>query len=108
MAIKQDGSQAFGISTTTFSGMIVENFEATEPSDSVELQDGNGLDIGRTTIPRARTFSATLQVGSTVTTPTVGSEITYGSDTLILQEVQLTESQAEYQRFSVSGYEKIN
>jgi len=107
MAIIQDGSQAFGITTATLSDLIVEDFSFTEPSDSVELQDGDGLDIGRTTIPRAKTFSATLQVGSG-TTPTVGTEVSYGSSTLILQEVERTETQAEYQRFSVSGYQKIN
>jgi hypothetical protein len=107
MAILKDGNQAFGITTPTFSSLIVEDFSLTQPSDSVELQDGDGLDIGRTTIPRAETFTATLQVGSG-STPTVGTEVTYNSDTLILQEVERTESQAEYQRFSVSGYVKIN
>ena len=108
MAIKKDGSQKFGITTPTFAGLIVEDVSFSESSDSVELQDGDGLDIGRTTIPRARTFSGTMQVGATTTVPTVGSEVTYDSDTLILQEVELTQSQAEYQRFSISGYEKIN
>lgn len=107
MAIIKDGTQAFGITTPTFSGAIVEDFSLTQPSDSVELQDGNGIDIGRTTIPRAETFSATLQVGSQ-STPTVGTQVSYGGKTLILQEVERTESQAEYQRFSVSGYVKIN
>lgn len=107
MAIIKDGTQAFGITTPTLSGAIVEDFTETAPSDSVELQDGDGIDIGRTTIPRAKTFSATLQVGST-TTPTVGTEVSYGGRSLILQEVERTETQAEYQRFAVSGYAKIN
>lgn len=108
MAIYQDGSQGFGITATQFDGFVVEDFSLTEPSDSVDLQDGDGIDIGRVTIPRAKTFSLTAQVGTGGTTPTVGQEITYDSQELVVQEAVVTETQADYQRIAVSGYVKIN
>lgn len=107
MAIKQDGTQAFGIATASFSGLIVENFSLTETGERVDLNDGDGLPLGSTTIPGRKEFTATLQYGSGAT-PTVGSEVSYGANTLILTEVGDEQAQASYRMVSASGYVKIN
>lgn len=108
MAIVKDGTQAFGIATATLGGLIVENFTLTETGERVDLNDGNGLPLGSTTIPGRKEFSATLQFGAAGPVPTVGSQITYGSNTLIITEAALEETQADYTRVSASGYVKIN
>jgi len=108
MAITQDGSQAFGISTATFSGFIVESFTETSTSNRVDLDDGNGEPIGSTTVPGRVEGTLTVQVGSGNTVPTIGAEITYGSNTYITTEVAVNETQADYQRLNLSVYEKIN
>jgi len=108
MAIKSDGSQAFGLTTATISGFVVESFSRSFTSNRVDLDDGNGEPLGSTTVPGRVEFSATVQVGDGNTTPTIGGEITYDSDTFIVTEVSVDETQADYQRLSLSGYEKIN
>jgi len=107
MAIKQDGSQAFGISTATFSGFIVESFTETSTSNRVDLDDGNGEPLGSVTVPGRVEGTLTVQVGSGNTTPTIGAEVTYG-DTFIVTEVGVAETQADYQRLNLSVYKKIN
>ena len=87
MAVNKDGNQAFGISTPTFSGFIVESYNKTDTSERRDLNDGDGEPLGSATIPGREEFTATVQVGNGNTTPTVGAEITYGSDTLIIQTV---------------------
>ncbi len=108
MAITQDGTQAFGLSTESIDGFIVESFSTNFTSNRVDLDDGNGEPIGSTIVPGRVEFSATVQVGSGNTTPTIGSEITYDSVVYKVQEVSIDESQADYQRLSLSGYKKIN
>lgn len=108
MAITSDGSQAFGLSTATIDGFIVESFSKTFTAERVDLNDGDGEPLGSTTIPGRVEFSATVQVGSGNTTPTIGGEITYDSETYIVTEVSIEETQADYQRLNLSGYEKIN
>lgn len=108
MAIKQDGSQAFGISTPTFNNFIVESFNRTSTSNRVDLDDGNGEPLGSTTVPGRVEGTLTVQVGSGNTTPTIGAEVTYGSDTFIVTEVGEAETQADYQRLNLSVYKKIN
>jgi len=108
MAITQDGSQAFGISTPTFSGFIVESFTETSTSNRVDLDDGNGEPLGSVTVPGRVEGTLTVQVGSGNTTPTIGAEVTYGSDTFIVTEVAENETQADYQRLNLSVYKKIN
>lgn len=108
MAITQDGTQAFGISTATFSGFVVESFSKNGTSNRVDLDDGNGEPLGSVTVPGREEVSLTVQVGNGNTTPTVGSEISYGGDAIIVTEVEEAESQADYQRLNLSGYIKIN
>jgi hypothetical protein len=108
MAITQDGSQAFGISTPTFSGFIVENFQRTSNSNRVDLDDGNGEPLGSVTVPKRVEGSLTVQVGTGNTTPTIGAQISYGSDTFIVTEVGEVEQQEDYQRLNLSVYKKIN
>jgi len=108
MAITSDGTQAFGLSTASIDGFIVESFSKTFTAERVDLNDGDGEPLGSTTIPGRVEFSATVQVGSGNTTPTIGGEITYDTDTYIVTEVSVEETQADYQRLNLGGYEKIN
>jgi hypothetical protein len=108
MAITQDGSQAFGLTTPTIDGFVVESFSRSFTSNRVDLDDSNGEPLGSTTVPGRVEFSATVQVGSGNTTPTIGGEITYDTDAYIVTEVSVDETQADYQRLSLSGYQKIN
>lgn len=108
MAITSDGSQAFGLTTATIGGFIVESFSKTLTAERVDLNDGDGEPLGSTTIPGRVEFSATVQVGDGNTTPTIGGEITYDSGTYIVTEVSVEETQADYQRLNLGGYEKIN
>jgi hypothetical protein len=107
MAIKQDGTEAFAISTPTFSGLVVENFSITETGERVDLNDSEGKPLGSVTIPGREEFSATLQLG-TGSPLTVGSEVSYGGRSLIITEAGEEETQADYVRVNVSGYVKIN
>lgn len=108
MAITQDGSQAFGISTPTFSGFIVESFTKTSTSNRVDLDDGNGEPLGSTTVPQRVEGTLTVQVGSGNTVPTVGAEVNYDGDAYIVTESAISETQADYQRLNLSVYKKIN
>jgi len=115
MAIKSDGSQLFGITTATFGqdNLIVESFSRTEGSNRVDLDDGDGEPIGSTTVPTRVEVSMTCQVGTSLSTDiTAGGEISYGSgegsETIIITEAALAENQADYQRWNISGYIKIN
>lgn len=108
MAVKSDGSQAFGITTVSFDSFIVESFSKSFTSNRVDLDNGDGEPIGSTTIPTREEVSLTVQVGSGNTTPTIGEEITYASDTIIVTEVEVAETQADYSRLNISGYVKIN
>ena len=111
MAITSDGSQLFGITTATFGtdSLIVESFSRTNGSNRVDLDDGDGEPLGSTTVPGRVEVSLTLQCGASLSTDIVaGGELTYGSDTIIITEAALAENQADYQRWNVSGYVKIN
>jgi len=109
MAITQDGTQAFGLTTPTIgSGFVVESFSQSFTSNRVDLDDGDGIPLGSTTVPGRVEFSATVQVGDGNTTPTIGGEITYAGANYIVTEVSVDETQADYQRLSLSGYEKLN
>lgn len=108
MAIKQDGSQAFGISVASFSGFIVESFSKTNTSNRVDLDDGNGEPLGSVTVPGRVEGTLTVQIGSGNTVPTVGAEVTYDGDIYIVTEPAISETQADYQRLNLSVYKKIN
>ena len=108
MAIKQDGTQSFGIAVASFAGLVVSNYTITETGERVDLNDGDGLPLGSVTIPGRKEWSATLQYGASGPVPTVGSEFTYGSSAHIITEAGDEQSQAEYRMVSASGYIKIN
>jgi hypothetical protein len=108
MAITSDGSQAFGLNTATIDGFVVESFSTSFTSNRVDLNDGDGEPLGSTVVPNRVEFSATVQVGEETTTPVIGDEITYDSVAYIITEVSVDETQADYQRMSLSGYKKIN
>jgi hypothetical protein len=108
MAITLDGEQAFGLNTATIDDFVVESFSTSFTSNRVDLDDGNGEPLGSTVVPGRVEFSSTVQVGSGNTTPDIGDEITYDSVVYIVTEVSVDETQADYQRMSLSGYKKIN
>jgi len=116
MAITNDGSQKFGITSTQASiqtqTFIVESFTSTRGSDRVDLNDGNGEPLGSVTVPSREEISMTVQVGTNSNTATyqlsAGVTFSYGSSTYVVTSADLTESQADYRRYSISGYKKIN
>ena len=107
MAIAQDGSQAFGIGTTTFDSFVVESFSKNHTSNRVDIDDGNGEPLGSVVVPGRIEFSLTVQVGSGNTTPTIGQVVVYGANSIIVTDVSEEESQADYRRLSISGYQQL-
>ena len=103
-----DGQEKFGIEGETFQGFIVESFSLTTPSNRVDLDDGNGEPLGSTIIPQRKEVSLTVQVGAGGTAPSLGGPTTYAGESILITNVDLTETQAEYRRYSLSGYVKIN
>jgi hypothetical protein len=108
MAIIQDGEQLFGINTPSFDGMIVESFSLSTPANRVDLDDGNGEPLGSTIVPQRQEASLTVQMGASEAPPAIGDFVTYGTYTIVVTGIDLTETQADYRRYSISGYEKIN
>lgn len=111
MAITQDGSQLFGLTSKTFGSnqCVVESFTVTSGANRVDLDDGDGEPLGSTVVPGREEVSLTCQVGDSVASDiTPGGEISYSGYTIIITEAALAETQADYQRWNVSGYVKIN
>jgi hypothetical protein len=108
MAIIQDGDQLFGINTPSFDGMIVESFSLSTPANRVDLDNGNGEPLGSTIVPQRQEASLTVQMGASEAPPAIGDAVTYGTYTIVVTGIDLTETQADYRRYSISGYEKIN
>lgn len=113
MAITSDGSQKFAITATQLStasgSFIVESFSRSSTSNRVDLDDGNGEPIGSTIVPQREEVSFTVQVGAAANTlPVIGEQIVYDSVTYLLTDVEVAETQADYQRLNISGYKKIN
>lgn len=108
MAITQDGDQLFGIDTPTFKSMVVESFSLTTPANRVDLDDGDGEPLGSTVVPQRQEASLTVQMGATVAPPAIGESVVYDTITVVVTSVDLTETQADYRRYSISGYVKIN
>jgi hypothetical protein len=108
MAITQDGDQLFGINTVEFDSMIVESFTLTTPANRVDLDNGDGEPIGSTIVPQRQEASLTVQMGAASAPPTIGDVVPYGDYSIIVTGVDLNETQADYRRYSISGYVKIN
>ena len=108
MAIIQDGTELFGINDIEFDGLIVESFSVTTPANRVDLDNGDGEPLGSTIVPQREEVSLTVQLGDSAAAPALGDVITYGSYSVRLTSVDLTETQADYRRFSLSGYVSIN
>jgi hypothetical protein len=108
MAIVKDGDQRFAIETPTFDGLIVESYTLTSPANRVDLDDGNGEPLGATVVPQRQEVSLTVQVGSAAPTIAVGDAVTYDGNNILITSVDLNETQADYQRLSISGYVKTN
>ena len=99
-----DGQEKFAIEEETFQGFIVESFSLTTPSNRVDIDDGNGEPLGSTIIPQRKEVSLTVQLGAAGVAPVLGDIITYGGRSVRLTSVDLTETQADYRRYSLSGY----
>ena len=105
MAITNNGGQDFG--TLPVGGFIAESVSITNPAETVELKDGNGLSLGLVTVPGRATMSATVQAGASGTAPAIGSDITIDSIVYTITEVAINESQGDYKRFTLSGLAKL-
>jgi hypothetical protein len=116
MAITNDGSQKFGITTTQASvqtqTFIVESFTSTRGADRVDLNDGNGEPLGSVTVPSREEVSMTLQVGTNTNTSTfqlsAGVTFSHGGKVIVVTSADLSETQADYRRYNVAGYVAIN
>ena len=108
MAVIQDGTQLFGFTTDEFKSMVVESFTLSTPANRVDLDNGEGEPLGATIVPQRQEASLTVQVGDSQSPPAIGENVTYGSYSILVTSVDLTESQADYQRYSISGYVKTN
>ncbi len=108
MAVTPDGDQLFGIETASFDSMVVESFSLTTPANRVDLDDGDGEPLGSTVVPQRQEASLTVQMGATSAPPAIGETVEYGSYNVVVTGVDLTEAQADYRRFSITGYIKIN
>ena len=104
MAITNTGGQDFG--TLPVGGFITESVSITNPAETVELKDGNGLALGMVTVPGRATMSATVQAGASGAAPAIGSEITIDTVVYVITEVSINESQGDYKRFTLSGMAK--
>jgi hypothetical protein len=102
MAVGNTGGQDFGIQEKV-AGFITESFSITNPAETVELKDGNGLSIGLAIIPGRTTISATVQAGTNGVAPSQGDLITIDGTDYNLTEVVENQSQGDYRRFSLSG-----
>jgi len=108
MAIVSDGDQRFAIENPTFESLVVESYTLTSPANRVDLDNGDGEPLGATVVPQRQEVSLTVQVGSSAPSITVGEAVTYDGNNIIVTSVDLTETQADYQRLSISGYVKTN
>jgi hypothetical protein len=108
VTITVDGTGKFGMTTPTVLSMVLESFSQTETGERVDLNDGTGQPVGSVTVPGRTEMSATLQVGATLSLPTVGTTVSIAGTTFFLTEVSLEETQADYQRINVSGYKKLS
>ena len=108
MAIIQDGDQLFGIDTPNFDGMVVESFSLTTPANRVDLDNGNGEPLGSTVVPQRQEASLTVQMGASAAPPSIGEGVVYDTLTVVVTGVDLTETQSDYRRYSISGYVQIN
>ena len=117
MAITSDGTQSFGIevSPVTINSVtyVAEDMNFTYAGNRVDINDANGEPLGSTTVPQRVEFSATLQYATSSTAnPQIGHEMVLASGrnqlTFILTEVGDAQTQGDYAKCTVSGYEKIN
>ena len=116
MAIVTDGGQAYALADELIAGadyrlangFVPESFTENFTSTRVDLNDSNGEPIGSTIVPGRVEFSATVQQGAGTYTPAVGDIVIIDDQKYVLTEVGLTETQADYRKFNLSGYVRIN
>ena len=122
MAITSDGTQSFGIqdSPVTINSIayVMEDATFTYAGNRVDINDSNGEPLGSTTVPQRVEFSATLQYSTdtdvTAPNPSIGHEMVTATTnarnnaTYVLTEIGDAQSQGDYAKCSISGYEKVN
>jgi hypothetical protein len=117
MAITEDGSNKFGILTPTVTsnskGFVIESFSQTKATNRVDINDGNGEPLGAVVVPQREEASFTVQLGTSVTLPTIGDTISYaasgGSATnYIVTDVTVNETQEDFVRCDIAAYKKTN
>ena len=92
---------SFG-TTTTVGSYVVESFNLTHRSDRKDVEDGDGIPTGAVIVPKQDEFTATVQ--ATGSAPDVTDTITIGAATYYVTESTLVETQADFQRFNLSGF----
>ena len=107
MAVTADGAQKFGTQTASIASMIVESLSVTNTAERVDLNDGDGEPIGSTIIPGRVEMTATLQLGDQTAAPAIGSSMSIDSNTFLVTESSVEETQADYVRVNVSGYKQV-
>ena len=122
MAITSDGTQSFGIQdspcTINSISYVMEDATFTYAGNRVDVNDSNGEPLGSTIVPQRVEFSATLQYSTdsdaTAPNPSLGHELVTSTtngrnnSTYVITEVGDAQSQGDYAKCSISGYEKIN
>lgn len=117
MAITEDGSNLFGITTTqvtaTSKAFVIESFSETKSANRVDLNDGDGLPLGAVVVPQREEVSFTVQVGTTSAVPAVGQNISYApvganTATYVITDVTVNETQEDFVRLDLSAYKKTN
>ena len=104
MTVIKDGLELFGINEPEFDSLIVESFSITTPANRVDLDNGDGEPLGSTIVPQRKEVSLTVQLGAAGAAPALGDIIPYDGLDVRLTSVDLTETQADYRRYSLSGY----
>jgi len=117
MAISQDGSSKYGILTPTITtnskSFVIESFSETKGSNRVDLNNGNGEPLGAVIVPQREEASFTVQLGTTVTLPTLGDDLGYkpqggATVTYVITDVTVNETQEDFVRVDLSAYRKTN
>jgi len=93
----------FGVATDGSTQGLIQNFTTTQSVEIGEARDANGDVYAFNPYNETEEFSAEWVLESTYSVPTVGTNITIGSNTYVLTSVVETESNTEYTRLSLTG-----
>lgn len=116
MSIIQDGSHKFGILNPTLTGAlqtegyVIESFTRNLTTNRVDLNNGDGIELGAKVVPQREEASFTIQAGTNTALPEVGDVVTAdgGSTYYLLTEVSTNETQEDFVRLNLSGFKTTN